>query len=74
MSPDDVNVIPNLSQTKYISVLPIRPIFEIYIGPDLIWDKFGITVMLSGPILITGSNCDGITDEQNHRQRINVVI
>ena len=32
------------------------PFFEVYIGPDLIWAKFGITVMSSGLIDITGSS------------------
>ena len=60
MSHDNITIIPNLAQIKYISVLPIRPFFEIYISPNLIWDKFGITVMSSGLILITGSNSDDL--------------
>ena len=56
ITPDDITVIPNLAQIKYISVLPISPFFEIYISPNLIWDKFGIMVMSSGLIHITGSS------------------
>ena len=54
MSLDDITVVPNFSQIKYISVLPIGPFFEIHVGSNLIWEKFGITVMSSGLILITG--------------------
>ena len=55
MSPEHILVIPKLPQIKYISVQPIGPFFEITIGPNLIWEKFGITVMSSGLIIITGS-------------------
>ena len=47
MSPEDITLIPNLAQIKYISILPFGPFFEIYICPNLILAKFGITVMLS---------------------------
>ena len=56
MSPEHISVIPKFSQIKFISVLPIRPIFEIRIGPNLIWANFGITEMCSGLIDVIGSS------------------
>ena len=55
VSPEQISVIPKFSQIKYIYVLPIRPFFEIRIGPNLIWENFGTTEMCSGLIDITGS-------------------
>ena len=50
MSPEHISVIPKFAKIEYISVLPIGPIFEIHIGPNLMWAKFGTTEMCSGLI------------------------
>ena len=48
-----VQTIPKLNTFLYCQ---FGPFFEICIGPNLIWEVFGITVMSSGLIIITGSN------------------
>ena len=47
---------PKLNTYLYCQFGPFR---EIYSSPNLIWEKFGITVTSSGLILITGSNLGG---------------
>ena len=61
MSPDDITIIPNFAQIKSglykLQKMGRIGSKEIY----LIWAKFGITVMSSGLIDITGSRCKYIS-------------
>ena len=50
MSPEQISVIPDLPKLNIFLYCQFGPFFEVYIGPNLIWAKFGITEICSGLI------------------------
>ena len=54
-----VQTVPKLNTFLYCQ---FGPFFEIHNGPNLIWERFGPTVISAGLIIITGSCHNSISE------------